>query len=59
LLHVNGKDYVPSTTPLQITISKYDTLGGYIIGSYYGRVRDSSSTTTYSITGQFRVQRSY
>ena len=44
----------PSTT---VSISSFGAPGGYIVGSYSGKMKDSSSTNMYDVNGAFRVKR--
>lgn len=52
-----GGKYFNSQPATSASITSYGVPGGYIIGSYTGKMKDSSSTTVYDINGVFRVKR--
>ena len=41
---------------LQVKISNYGTPGGYLIGTYSGPVKDSTTSAIVNLTGTFRVK---
>ena len=57
VLYTNNKYFV-QTAPfnMTITISNYGGPGDYIVGGFSGTVRDSSSTTTFPVSGDFRIR---
>ena len=56
-LYTNNKYFV-QTAPFNmiITVTNYGGPGDYIVGSFSGTVRDSASTTTYPVSGDFRLR---
>jgi hypothetical protein len=50
--------YFVQTAPFNmvVTITNYGGPGQYIIGSFSGTVRDSTSSTTYPVSGDFRIR---
>lgn len=63
IIYANQRSYVSTSTPMQVKVSAYGNAGQYVVGSYNGFVKDSTtngqqSSTTYAISGHFRVKRS-
>jgi len=56
-LYTSSTYYVQSSTPIQLTFSKFGARGDYVIGTYTGTVKDSSSASTFTINGEFKVRR--
>lgn len=56
LVKVNNNYYVPAATPVQITVSNYGASGQYLIGTYSGTVKDSTTSANLAVTGTFRVK---
>ncbi len=54
-LYINQKTYTNSSDPLLVTITKYGNVGDYIIGSYSGKIKDTS-TNLYPINGNFKLR---
>jgi len=54
-IYVDGKYYVQTSTPIQLNITTYGTAGGNIIGTYSGTLKDSTSSSMYSVSGQFKL----
>lgn len=52
-----GGKYYNSTAPSSVTISTYGSSGGYIIGTYTGKIKDSTSPAVYDMSGMFRVKK--
>lgn len=55
-IYTGGK-YFNSTATTSVSITTYGPTGGYIIGSYSGKMKDSTSTTVYDVNGAFRLKR--
>ncbi|HEU4904015.1 MAG TPA: hypothetical protein VFT06_14515 [Flavisolibacter sp.] len=58
----NGRYYINTSTSVQVTVTTYGNAGQYLIGSYAGTVKDSTSngqtsTAVYPIHGNFKVKR--
>ena len=53
----NGKYYVPSATRIQINVTNYGSTGQYVIGNYSGHVKDSATSATMSVSGEFRIKK--
>jgi len=55
-----NKYYVSANTPTQhtqVTISSFGNIGGYVTGSYFGTLKDSTGTGTFSASGTFKLKR--
>jgi len=57
VIYTNNKYYVSTATAPQISISTFGTTGQYVSGTYTGVLKDSTSTSTYPISGTFKVKR--
>ncbi len=57
-LSINGRDYLQGATALTATVTTYGAIGAYIIGSYSGMVRSSSSSSSAftEVKGDFRFK---
>lgn len=56
IIYTSGKYYVPGSSPIQINVSVFGTAGQPITGSYAGTVRDSTTSATQTVTGNFKVK---
>ena len=56
LVYTGSKYFVSTTTPVVINITSFGIAGQPIVGSYSGNVRDSANTTTFAVTGNFKVR---
>ncbi|HVG41747.1 MAG TPA: hypothetical protein VM888_09060 [Chitinophagaceae bacterium] len=56
-IYTGNKYYVSTSTAPQINIATFGSLGQFVTGSYTGMVKDSMSTATYSISGNFKIKR--
>jgi hypothetical protein len=56
LVYTGSKYFVSTTTPVVINITNFGTAGQPITGTYSGNVRDSANTTTFAVTGNFKVK---
>lgn len=54
---INGKNYEPSSTPLQINIKSFGAIGQIVSGSYSGKIKESFSSVTEAISGNFQLKR--
>lgn len=54
-IYINQVTYSALPNSLQATVTKYGSVGDYIIGSYSGNVKDSTSKTI-AISGNFKVK---
>lgn len=52
----DGRYFVPTSTPVQITVTSFGAAGQYITGSYSGMLKDSVGSSTYSVSGNFKVR---
>ena len=55
-IYVSGRYFVSTSNPISITISQYGPAGSYIIGTYTGEIKDSTSGKIYSATGDFKIK---
>jgi hypothetical protein len=55
-LLIGSTYYVKTTSALTLTVTQYGVPGQYILGSYAGTVKDSASTQTFAITGNFKIK---
>lgn len=55
-VYTGGKYYVPTSTPLQVSVTTYGPTGQYVIGTYSGQVKDSSSSAIIPVAGEFRIK---
>lgn len=56
-VYTGGKYYVPTSTPMQVNVTTYGANGQYVIGTYSGMVKDSSSSAIVPVGGEFRIKR--
>jgi hypothetical protein len=56
LVYTGTKYFVSTTTPLVINITNFGTAGQPIIGTFSGNVRDSANTTTFAVSGNFKIK---
>jgi hypothetical protein len=52
----NGNYFVPTATPVQVTVSNYGATGQYVTGSFAGMVKDSAAGTNKQVNGTFRIK---
>ena len=51
-----GKYYVSTAIPLQVSVTTYGTAGQYVIGTYSGNVKDSTTSAIIPVSGEFRIK---
>jgi hypothetical protein len=56
-IYTNDKYYVTTSTAPQMNIATFGAVGQYVTGSYSGTVKDSTSTATFPISGNFKIKR--
>jgi hypothetical protein len=56
-IYTNDKYYISTSTPSQISISSFGAAGQFVTGTYTGTLKDSTSKSTYSVSGNFKVKR--
>jgi hypothetical protein len=52
----NGNEFVPTSTPVQVTVTNYGGPGQYVTGSFAGTVKDSTAGTNKQVNGTFRIK---
>lgn len=53
--YASGRGYAP--VPLNVTITEYGDIGGFISGSFSGSVLDFTDNTPYTVNYTFRIKR--
>ena len=56
-IYTNHKHYVSAGMHTQINITTFGHVGEHVTGSYSGTLKDSTGTTTFSATGNFKLKR--
>lgn len=56
LVRVNGKYFVPTASPVQVTVQTYGNAGDYLFGTYVGTAKDSTTSTSVAVRGTFRIK---
>lgn len=51
-----GKYYVSTAVPLQVRVTTYGPAGQYVIGTYSGNVKDSTTSAIIPVSGEFRIK---
>jgi hypothetical protein len=54
-LRIGSKEY-NSNHPTNIIVTQYGTTGGYVQGSYSGRLKDTATAETFDVRGLFRAK---
>ena len=52
---INNETYLPSNEPVRVTVTQYESISGYIVGSYQGELRDDEFKR-YGIRGYFKIR---
>ena len=55
-VYTNGRYYVPTASPIQINVTNYGASGQYVTGNYSGSVKDSTTSATMPVSGEFRIK---
>lgn len=56
LIYAGGKYYVQASAPVQISVTNYGSIDQYIIGTYNGNVKDSTTSSVLAVSGQFKIK---
>lgn len=56
-IYTHPRHYVSAHLHTQITITTFGHVGEHVTGSYFGTLKDSTGTATYSATGTFKLKR--
>lgn len=54
-LQIGSKEY-GSNAPTNVTVTQFGTVGGYIQGSYSGRLKDTVTAEIFDVRGLFRAK---